>query len=225
MDSQDIINTENKKIIDKAFTELYSNNVFNFIAKKIGKDQAEDLKSTVMLILMDIPEEKLLTIIEGGYLTQYGNQTLRFQVSDKNWTHFRKLYGNRENLVLNDGMNDESNDFSDDSGDSTSGSNPIDTMALEEFEKYAERLDREILGLNIIDADIKLGIVSEKMNDDMKSQTNDYFYHARLLNEMLEKQLNQKQLAKLIGIPYSSVRHTIKQYREHLTKYLQDKIK
>jgi hypothetical protein len=54
----------------------------------------------------------------------------------------------------------------------------------------------------------------------MLDQNNKYFYHSRLLNELIITGVNTKQLSRDIGIPYTSVRHAIKEYRQHLKEWL-----
>ena len=62
--------------------------------------------------------------------------------------------------------------------------------------------------------------VVKKIEEDMLDQNNKYFYHSRLLNELIITGVNTKQLSRDIGIPYTSVRHAIKEYRQHLKEWL-----
>jgi hypothetical protein len=62
--------------------------------------------------------------------------------------------------------------------------------------------------------------IVKKIESDMLNQDNKYFYHSRLLNELIITGVNTKQLSRDIGIPYTSVRHAIKEYRLHLKEWL-----
>jgi hypothetical protein len=63
-------------------------------------------------------------------------------------------------------------------------------------------------------------IIHNKIQSDMLDQSNKYFYHSRLLNELIVSDLNTKRLSVEIGIPYTSVRHALKEYRQHLREWL-----
>jgi hypothetical protein len=155
------------------------------MCKKYGHNNHKELKSEILAILLELPKSKQETIAENNYLIPYALQTLRFQVSNKNWTAFRKAFGNRENIQYNATID---------------GIEVID-------EEYTE---------NTIDP----YKVVNQIETDMIDQNNKYFYHSRLLNELIITGANIKQLSREIGIPYTSVIHAIKEYRQHLKKCL-----
>jgi hypothetical protein len=68
--------------------------------------------------------------------------------------------------------------------------------------------------------EIQVEKIVAKIEEDMLDQNNKYFYHSRLLNELIITGVNTKQLSRDIGIPYTSVRHAIKEYRLHLKEWL-----
>ena len=155
------------------------------MCRRYGHNNHQDLKSEILSILLELPKEKKERIAENNYLTPYALQTLRFQVSTRNWTAYRKKYGNRENLILSDNFEDY--DIFDD-------------------EYFEDGIEPER--------------VVKKIEEDMIDQNNKYFYHSRLLNELIITGVNTKQLSREIGIPYTSVRHAIKEYRQHLKEWL-----
>jgi len=164
-------------------TNLYNNKLFNDMCRRYGHANHEDLKSEVMTILLELSEEKKQQIIDSDYLLPYAIQTARYQTSPKNWTKFRKLYCNREELIFTD--------------------------------EFIELVD-EI----IEDSPINLSLIINRIKEDMKEQTNKYFYHSRLLYELIESGKNTKQLSREIGIPYTSVRHALNEYRTNLKEWL-----
>jgi len=162
---------------------LFYNKLFNDICHKYGHENYEDLKSEVICILCELPEEKKNRILENDYLLPYAIQTARNQTSKRNWTKFRKLYDNREKLVF-----------------------------TEEFQDLIEELDETII--------VEWPLLINKIREDMKEQSNKYFYHSRLLYELIESGKNTKQLSREIGIPYTSVRHALNEYRTNLKEWL-----
>jgi len=69
------------------------------MCRRYGGHNHLDLKQEVILIVLEIPEEKQRMIIENNYLLPYALQIIRFQVSTTKWTKYRKKYGNRENIT------------------------------------------------------------------------------------------------------------------------------
>ena len=168
-----------------ALVELNGSKLFNDLCKKYGQNNHQELKSEILAILLELPKEKKHTIAENNYLIPYAIQTLRFQVSTRNWTAYRKKFGNRENIQYNA---------------------TIDGVELID-EEYEE---------NELDPYKVVKIIEQ----DMLDQNNKYFYHSRLLNELIITGVNIKQLSREIGIPYTSVIHAIKEYRQHLKQCL-----
>ena len=154
------------------------------MCKRYGGKNHEDLKSEVLQILLELPKEKQNQIIENDYILPYSLQIARFQVSNKNWTRFRKLYCNREELIFTD--------------------------------EFIELVDEVIE-----ESPINLNLIINKIKEDMREQTNKYFYHSRLLYELIESGKNTKQLSRDIGIPYTSVRYALQEYRITLKEWLQ----
>jgi hypothetical protein len=78
----------------------------------------------------------------------------------------------------------------------------------------------DIEDVEYFEDDIQVEKIVAKIEEDMLDQNNKYFYHSRLLNELIITGVNTKQLSRDIGIPYTSVRHAIKEYRQHLKEWL-----
>jgi hypothetical protein len=134
-------------------------------------------------------------------------QILKFQVSHCNWTAFRKKFGNRENLVLVENFDDDKGKIYIENHYQNKQSLPI--FDVKDYD--AHDLDEEFIDTEK---------VVKKIEQDMLDQNNKYFYHSRLLNELIITGVNTKQLSRDIGIPYTSVRHAIKEYRLHLKEWL-----
>jgi hypothetical protein len=170
--------------------EFNDSKIFNDYCRKYGHGDHQELKSEVLSILLELPQHKKDTIAENNYLTPYALQILKFQVSHCNWTAFRKKFGNRENLVLFGDCGDLSKAFA------------------------------NIIDFDYFEDEIQVEKIVAKIEEDMLDQNNKYFYHSRLLNELIITGVNTKQLSRDIGIPYTSVRHAIKEYRLHLKEWL-----
>ena len=168
-----------------AIIELNGSKLFNDLCRKYGHNNHQELKSEILAILLELPKDKKLTIAENNYLIPYAIQTLRFQVSNRNWTAYRKSFGNRENIDYHP---------------------TFDWVDLVDEEYIENELDPYE--------------VVKKIELDMLDQNNKYFYHSRLLNELIITGVNIKQLSREIGIPYTSVIHAIKEYRLHLKEWL-----
>jgi hypothetical protein len=78
----------------------------------------------------------------------------------------------------------------------------------------------DIEDVEYFEDEIQVEKIVAKIESDMLDQNNKYFYHSRLLNELIITGVNTKQLSRDIGIPYTSVRHAIKEYRLHLKEWL-----
>jgi hypothetical protein len=187
--------------------EFNDSKIFNDYCRKYGHNNHQELKSEVLSILLELPDHKKETIAENNYLTPYALQILKFQVSHCNWTAFRKKFGNRENLVLVE-------NFDDDKGKIYIENHYQNKQTLPIFD--VKDYDAHDLDEEFIDTEK----VVKKIESDMLDQNNKYFYHSRLLNELIITGVNTKQLSRDIGIPYTSVRHAIKEYRQHLREWL-----
>ncbi len=187
--------------------EFNDSKIFNDYCKKYGHNNHQELKSEVLSILLELPDHKKETIAENNYLTPYALQILKFQVSHCNWTAFRKKFGNRENLVLVENFDDDKGKIYIENHYQNKQSLPI--FDVKDYD--AHDLDEEFIDTEK---------VVKKIEQDMLDQNNKYFYHSRLLNELIITGVNTKQLSRDIGIPYTSVRHAIKEYRQHLREWL-----
>ena len=187
--------------------EFNDSKIFNDYCKKYGHNNHQELKSEVLSILLELPDHKKQTIAENNYLTPYALQILKFQVSHCNWTAFRKKFGNRENLVLVENFDDDKGKIYIENHYQNKQSLPI--FDVKDYD--AHDLDEEFIDTEK---------VVKKIESDMLDQNNKYFYHSRLLNELIITGVNTKQLSRDIGIPYTSVRHAIKEYRQHLKEWL-----
>jgi hypothetical protein len=187
--------------------EFNDSKIFNDYCKKYGHNNHQELKSEVLSILLELPDHKKETIAENNYLTPYALQILKFQVSHCNWTAFRKKFGNRENLVLVENFDDDKGKIYIENHYQNKQSLPI--FDVKDYD--AHDIDEEFIDTEK---------VVKKIEQDMLDQNNKYFYHSRLLNELIITGVNTKQLSRDIGIPYTSVRHAIKEYRQHLREWL-----
>ena len=187
--------------------EFNDSKIFNDYCKKYGHNNHQELKSEVLSILLELPDHKKDTIAENNYLTPYALQILKFQVSHCNWTAFRKKFGNRENLVLVENFDDDKGKIYIENHYQNKQSLPI--FDVKDYD--AHDIDEEFIDTEK---------VVKKIESDMLDQNNKYFYHSRLLNELIITGVNTKQLSRDIGIPYTSVRHAIKEYRQHLKEWL-----
>ena len=187
--------------------EFNDSKIFNDYCKKYGHNNHQELKSEVLSILLELPDHKKETIAENNYLTPYALQILKFQVSHCNWTAFSKKFGNRENLVLVENFDDDKGKIYIENHYQNKQSLPI--FDVKDYD--AHDIDEEFIDTEK---------VVKKIEQDMLDQNNKYFYHSRLLNELIITGVNTKQLSRDIGIPYTSVRHAIKEYRQHLREWL-----
>ena len=187
--------------------EFNDSKIFNDYCKKYGHNNHQELKSEVLSILLELPDHKKETISENNYLIPYALQILKFQVSHCNWTAFRKKFGNRENLVLVENFDGDKGKIYIENHYQNKQSVPL--FDIKDYD--AHDIDEEFIDTEK---------VVKKIQEDMLDQNNKYFYHSRLLNELIITGVNTKQLSRDIGIPYTSVRHAIKEYRQHLKEWL-----
>jgi hypothetical protein len=187
--------------------EFNNSKIFNDYCKKYGHNNHQELKSEVLSILLELPDHKKETISENNYLIPYALQILKFQVSHCNWTAFRKKFGNRENLVLVENFDGDKGKIYIENHYQNKQSVPL--FDIKDYD--AHDIDEEFIDTEK---------VVKKIEEDMLDQNNKYFYHSRLLNELIITGVNTKQLSRDIGIPYTSVRHAIKEYRQHLKEWL-----
>ena len=187
--------------------EFNDSKIFNDYCRKYGHNNHQELKSEVLSILLELPDHKKETISENNYLIPYALQILKFQVSHCNWTAFRKKFGNRENLVLVENFDGDKGKIYIENHYQNKQSVPL--FDIKDYD--AHDIDEEFIDTEK---------VVKKIEEDMLDQNNKYFYHSRLLNELIITGVNTKQLSRDIGIPYTSVRHAIKEYRLHLKEWL-----
>jgi len=187
--------------------EFNDSKIFNDYCRKYGQNNHQELKSEVLSILLELPDHKKETISENNYLIPYALQILKFQVSHCNWTAFRKKFGNRENLVLVENFDGDKGKIYIENHYQNKQSVPL--FDIKDYD--AHDIDEEFIDTEK---------VVKKIEEDMLDQNNKYFYHSRLLNELIITGVNTKQLSRDIGIPYTSVRHAIKEYRLHLKEWL-----
>ena len=187
--------------------EFNDSKIFNDYCRKYGHNNHQELKSEVLSILLELPDHKKETISENNYLIPYALQILKFQVSHCNWTAFRKKFGNRENLILVENFDGDNGKIYIENHYQNKQSVPL--FDIKDYD--AHDIDEEFIDTEK---------VVKKIEADMLDQNNKYFYHSRLLNELIITGVNTKQLSRDIGIPYTSVRHAIKEYRQHLKEWL-----
>ena len=132
---------------DNEITEIFKSKLFCDMCKRYGGDNHQDLKSEVILIILELPEQKKQMIIENGYLLPYTLQIIRFQVSTKNWTSYRKKYGNRENLQYVPDFTDHPESVPDEQIDCNNIVSKIQSETIEQRNKcfYHSRLLEELI--------------------------------------------------------------------------------
>lgn len=194
--------------------QLYKNKLFNDMCKRYGRENHEDLKSEVLLILLELPKEKLRGIIDKGYLIPFALNVVRNQTSPKNWTAFRKKYGNREDFEAQAYFN---------IGHHHHQIGNFDPL-LQQREIYTSRVIDRIDDRDIDEREsreITEARLQEKIISDSSRQQNQWFYHSRLFL-LQQKFKNSRKMAQDIGIPYRSIRHTLNEYTKHLKKWLKE---
>ena len=67
------------------------------MCKHYGKDDWEDLRSEIMIILFDTNKEVILKAIEGCYLHQYASRIARNQTGRRSYSVFHKNYNSCAN--------------------------------------------------------------------------------------------------------------------------------
>lgn len=205
-------NNENKPNLEDVFKSLYNSKYLKDYAKRIAVNEWEELFSECISIILEKGEEKLYEIIEGGYLHQYMFMTMRNQISIKNKTTFRKKFRNDE--VITDFMSIKLNDFDDNDYNNEELTNDVfpfnknEYLVIEEQEEY----NKTLMYCELLE------YIEDIIAKDSFDNKNTYFYHSKLLKYMVDEKINAWQLSKKIGIPYSSVRHSLAVYREYLSK-------
>ena len=180
--------------IDQAEIEkLFRHRDFCAMSKRYGGNNHEDLRSEIMLILLEMPHDKLNNIIKEGYLVPYAINIMRNQVSPLNNTTYRRKFGNIENLTYD--------------------TEKVDKSTQTHSDKDIEAEEDQIWEI------IREHIIMAKIKDDSSSQTNTYFYHSRLLL-LSQEYKNRAKLSRAIGIPYNSILYSIKEYKEYLNQWL-----
>lgn len=194
-------------IIEAAIIAVFNSRLFNDFCKRYGGDNHEDLKSEVMLIICELPNEKKENIVRNDYLLPYALNIIRNQVSTKKWTQWRKKYENRLPVIPNDflvfrdrlGFND-----------------------AEYFGDVWQQSDNWYGADRMVDeldpVDLTNEKILKKVKDDSLNQNNEYFYHSRVLLESM-KYRNVKKTAEAIGIPYKSVLRNLNDYKEALKEW------
>lgn len=176
-----------------AIEQVFKSSIFSAMCKRFGGQNHEDLKSEVMLIILELPKDKINHIIENGYLQPYTLNVIRNQTNHKQWSKFRKLYDNRENLSFTDDL-PESKEFND----------PIDEQHNESIRFASETIEERILN---------------KIKSDSLSQSNTYFYHSRLILLLNENFKSIREMSREVGIPLRSMCRAIREYKEYLKQW------
>lgn len=188
--------------IDKAICDVFSNKLFCDMCRRYGGDNHEDLKSEVMLMILEMPTEKKQDIVDAGYLLPYALQMARFQTTGK-YTNkrFLKLFKREREVSLILKINTGKT--------SAYSENP--------FERDASEMLRSIPQNE--DYDHEIDELAEKFGDILKRDSHDqndpFFYHSRLFMETM-KYRSVRQAAKVIGIPHRSISRSLTEYKKVL---------
>ena len=161
------------------------------MCRQYGGNNSADLKSEVILLILEMPADKLKHIIDENYLLPYSLQILRLQTRGHKWSTFKKKYLNEKEQLVED-----------------------ITIFESEPESDFETLKNEI---ETIECKIKRGErIYKRIIDDAANQNSGHFYHARLVIEKM-KHKSTKSLSRATNIPYLSMRYALKEYRDFLT--------
>ena len=93
---------------NQAIAELYTDKLFVTMCRKYGREDNEELRSEVVTILLEMPDEKINHIIENGYILPYAINIIRLQsiskrdTFNKNFNHPFKFAIDIEELELID---------------------------------------------------------------------------------------------------------------------------
>lgn len=189
--------------IDQVICEVFSNKLFCDMCRRYGGNNHEDLRSEVMLIILEMPTEKKQDIVDAGYLLPYALQMARFQSTGK-YTNKRFLKLFKRDMEVNFTMRMPRRKGTG-AGDETF------------FESDASEISRNIPRDEDYDHDIDQ--MAEKFGEIIKRDSHDqndpFFYHSRLFMETM-KHKSVRQAAKVIGISYRSVRRSLSEYRKVL---------
>lgn len=187
--------------VDAAIVEVFKSKLFNDMCRRYGKDNHQDLKSEVLLMICEMPMEKKIKIVDGGYLLPYALQMLRFQGTGNKNNTFQKHFQNKKEIPyyfkVDYGPHGEKmqSNFIDTYG--------THTLKVEEYDAEKAEIEEKI---------------TEKIKQDSVSQSNEFFYHSRLILESI-KYKNVKKTANAIGIPYNSVRRSLSDYKKALMEW------
>lgn len=176
-------------IIEAAIIAVFNSRLFNDFCKRYGGDNYQDLKSEIMLIICELPQEKKENIVRNDYLLPYALNIMRNQVSSSKWTQWRKKYESRVPIVVSE-----------------------DLAAGDDWYE-ADRMVEELDPIDLTNEKIL-----KRVKDDSTDQRNEYFYHSRVLLESM-KYRNVKKTAEAIGIPYKSVLRNLNDYKEALKEW------
>lgn len=81
-------------MFDREISELYQNQMFVDFCNHRGGEYREDLRNEIIVIILEMPQEKLKHIIDNGYLLPYAIQIIKQQTS----THAQSI-GTRFNKI------------------------------------------------------------------------------------------------------------------------------
>lgn len=115
---------------NQAIAELYTDKLFTTMCRKYGKDDNEELRSEVVTILLEMPEDKINHIIENKYLLPYALRVVRIQAVSK-----RDRFNKNFNYPMKSDIDIDSIELVDDS---------MDITEIEEAHKEAERVIAKI---------------------------------------------------------------------------------
>ena len=115
---------------NQAIAELYTNQLFVAMCKKYGKDDNEELRSEVIAILLEMPEDKINHIIESQYLLPYALRVVRIQAVSK-----RDKFNKNFNYPFKFDIDINDIELVDDS---------VDINEIEESQKEAEKVIAKI---------------------------------------------------------------------------------
>lgn len=89
-------------MFQKEIEHLYNNDIFIALCKRYGGDNFEDLRQEIIVMIMEMPQDKLSHIVDSNYLLPYALQMVRFQTSThprSQGTKFNKLFNQKNQSI------------------------------------------------------------------------------------------------------------------------------
>lgn len=172
-----------------------ANTHYNSICKKIAKDLSEDLYQEFFVVLCEYAPEKIEGIYARGEL-KYFCVSLLYQMFHFKRTPFHRKFRKDVHFV------------------------ELESKKFVYDEEFADMVYvDDILFISDqgydFDTDTLLERIDDKLKSDLSSSESSEWYNAKIFSLYMQEGSSRK-LAKKINIPYRSIAHTVKQYKEKL---------